>query len=143
MIGVGNAVIDAGIFAFLVGVMGFRSGIEPVAASVVGFLCGALHSYAWNSRVTFRMGRAADTPQVLGQFLSVAVGGAIIGALAFSAVRAVWPDSSTTLAASKLGAIGVGMMWNFLLMRGWVFSKRRLLVPHERELVGSGPSDPA
>lgn len=142
MIGVGNAVIDTGVFALLVGVFDLRHGIEPLLASVAGFVCGALHSYAWNSRVTFKMGNAADRPHVVGQFISVAIGGAIIGTIAFSAVRAVWPDDGTVLAASKLGAIAAGMTWNFLLMRGWVFSKRRLVVAPERELVG-GPPDRA
>jgi putative flippase GtrA len=127
IVGMGNAAVDASVFTFLVAVFGWRTGMEPVAASVIGFLAGATHSYAWNSRVTFRFGRAAGSPVLMGQFLSVAIGGAIVSALAFSAVRAVWPDDATTLAASKLGAIGIALIWNFSLMRGWVFSHRRLV----------------
>jgi putative flippase GtrA len=143
IVGLGNATVDAAVFTLLVAGLGWQDGIAPVAASVIGFLCGALHSYAWNSRVTFRFGRAADSPALLGQFLSVAIGGAIVSALAFSAVRAMWPDDDTTLAASKLGAIGVGLIWNFSLMRGWVFSHRRLLLAGDRELASSHPTDPA
>ncbi|HRC63267.1 MAG TPA: GtrA family protein [Dehalococcoidia bacterium] len=125
LIGVGNAAVDAAVFTFLVAVLDWRHGIAPLAASVVGFCFGAAHSYVWNSRVTFRFGRSADNATVVGQFLSVAVGGAIVSAIAFSVVRALWPDAHTTLAASKLGAIAVGMVWNFSLLRGWVFSHRR------------------
>jgi len=65
-------------------------------------------------------------------------------ALAFSAVRAVWPDDDTTLLASKLGAIGVTMFWNFSLMRGWVFSQRRLApAPVTDSSVAGTPYDPA
>lgn len=143
LVGLGNAAVDAAVFTLLVAGFGWQAGFAPLAASVVGFLAGALHSYAWNSRVTFRFGRAADSPALMGQFLSVAVGGAIVSALAFSAVRAVWPDDGTILAASKLGAIGIAMIWNFSLMRGWVFSRRRLLRAGDRELARSGPTDPA
>ncbi len=141
IVGLGNAAVDAGVFTLLVAAFGWESGIEPLAASVLGFLAGALHSYVWNSRVTFRVGRAADSPAVWGQFLSVAVGGAVISAVAFSAVRAVWPDEATTLAASKLGAIGIAMIWNFGLMRGWVFSNRRLLHTADPGRLGNHPSD--
>jgi hypothetical protein len=58
-------------------------------------------------------------------------------------VRAVWPDPATTLAASKLGAIGIGTIWNFSLMRGWVFSNRRLLLASDAELLRRGSSDSA
>ncbi|MEZ4554098.1 MAG: GtrA family protein [Dehalococcoidia bacterium] len=125
LVGVGNATVDGLIFTFFVTVLDWRSGIEPLAASVIGFFGGATHSYIWNSRVTFRFGNAGDSPALLGQFFSVAVGGAIVSAIAFSIVRALWPDASTTLAASKLGAIAIGMIWNFTLLRGWVFSHRR------------------
>jgi len=142
LVGLGNATLDAAVFAVLVTALDWRSGIEPLVASVIGFLAGALHSFAWNSRVTFRFGRAADSPAVVGQFLSVAIGGAIISAIAFSAVRAVWPDEGTTLAASKLGAIGIGTVWNFSLMRGWVFSTRRLALYSDPELIAGRSSDP-
>ena len=126
MVGVGNALVDASMFTLLVAGFDWRDGFAPVAASVIGFLFGGLHSYLWNSRVTFLMGRDAHSLARVGQFVSVVTGGAIVSAVAFSAVRAVWPDGDTTLAASKLGAIGIAMIWNFSLMRGWVFSQRRL-----------------
>jgi putative flippase GtrA len=143
LVGVGNAAVDASVFTLLVAGLGWRHGLEPLAASLLGFVCGSLHSYAWNSRVTFRSGRVTDSAAVMGQFFSVAAGGALVSALAFSAVRAVWPDEATTLAAAKLGAIGIGMIWNFSLMRGWVFSHRRLALAAERELARGHPTDPA
>lgn len=125
LIGVGNATVDGLIFTFFVTVLDWRTGIEPLAASVIGFVGGATHSYAWNSRVTFGAGRDRDSATQVGQFFSVAAGGAAVSAVAFSIVRSLWPDPSTVLAASKLGAIAVGMVWNFSLLRGWVFSQRR------------------
>lgn len=125
LVGIGNATVDGLIFTFFVTVLGWRTGIEPLAASLIGFVGGAAHSYAWNSRVTFRFGRSGDSAALMGQFLSVAAGGAVVSAIAFSLVRALWPYDVATLAASKLGAIGVGMVWNFSLLRGWVFSQRR------------------
>lgn len=144
MVGVGNVVVDASVFTLLVAGFDWRDGFQPVAAQVISFLVASLHSYLWNSRVTFRYGHAANSPALMVQFLSVISGGAIISALAFSAVRAVWPDDDTTLLASKLGAIGVTMFWNFSLMRGWVFSQRRLApAPATDPTVAGTPSDPA
>ncbi len=124
MVGAGNVIVDASIFILLVAGFGWDEGFSPVAATVIGFLVASVHSYLWSSRVAFRYERAANSPALAMQFLSVVSGGAVISALAFSAVRAVWPDGDTTLVASKLGAIGVTMLWNFSLMRGWVFSQR-------------------
>jgi putative flippase GtrA len=134
-VGLGNVAVDATVFTLLVAAFEWRSGIEPLAASVVGFLFGATHSFFWNSRVTFSVGRSADSPARVGQFLSVAAGGALLSAIAFSAVRAAWPEPATTLAASKLGAIAIGTVWNFSLMRGWVFSPRRRLLTAEADLL--------
>jgi putative flippase GtrA len=130
-VGVGNATVDVSIFTVLVTVFGLRDGIEPVIASVVGFIGGASHSYFWNSRVTFRGARGHGSPRVFAQFFSVAAGGALVSALGFSAVRAVWPDESTTLAVSKLGAIGAALIWDFSLMRAWVFPHRGVSQPPE------------
>lgn len=141
LVGLGNATVDGLVFAFLVTALDWRHGIAPVGANVVGFLAGATHSYAWNSRVTFRSGHAEDSAAVLGQFFSVAVGGAIVSAIAFSIVRAFWPDGATTLAASKLGAIAVGMVWNFSLLRGWVFSNRRQQRREARRDLGGRSPD--
>src|SRR5690606_10346713 len=126
VVGAANTALDAGVFALLVGLFGWREGFEPVAASVLGFLAGSLHSYLWNSRVTsgHRGPGPADSPRLVGRFLAVAIGGAIVSALAFSAVREVWPFDRFVLTASKLAAMAVALAWNFSLMRFWVFASR-------------------
>ncbi len=123
-VGAGNTAIDATVFTLLVLLLDWRSGAAAVLASTVGFLAGAAHSYAWNSRFTFGRAHAGDSVASLGRFLAAVGAGAAIAAAAFALVAAGWPHEASRLALAKVAATAVAMGWNFSLMRHWVFRRR-------------------
>ena len=124
LVGIGNAAIDALTFTLLVLLAGWDHGGWAVAASIAGFSVGAVHSYAWNSRVTFS-GRRRPSIRV-GRFLLIIAIGATISAIVFSLVWGIWWTGTARLVASKAGAMGATALWNFTLLRGWVFTRDRL-----------------
>lgn len=121
-VGIGNVLVDAGVFALVVLALGWRT--EPLAtvASVLGFVAGAAHSYFWNSSVTFGRGGRTRRREDLGRFALSAVFGAALSALLFSGVMSVMSTGATRLAVAKLVATAGSMVVNFLVMRHWVFS---------------------
>ena len=124
-VGAGNTAIDATVFTLLVMLLDWRSGALAVLASSVGFLAGAAHSYAWNSRFTFGRTHVGDSLVSVSRFLVAVASGAVIAAAAFWLVAAGWPHEASRLAVAKLAATAVAMGWNFSLMRHWVFRRRR------------------
>lgn len=70
-IGVMNSLIDAGIFAVLVSVV----GIAPLPAHVVGFLAGASNSFVMNGTITFgrSIGEIANLRLILQFALTILV----------------------------------------------------------------------
>lgn len=124
LVGMGNAAIDALTFTLLVLLAGWDQGGWAVAASIAGFSAGAVHSYAWNSRVTFS-GRGRPSIR-FGRFLLIIAIGATISAMAFSLIWGLWWTASARLVASKGGAMAATALWNFTLLRGWVFPRDRL-----------------
>ena len=127
LVGIGNTVVDAVLFAALALLLGWDEGVRAVLASTAGFLTGAVHSYVWNSRVTFSVRHENDSLASVGSFLAVAAVGAALAALVFTAAIAAWPSEATRLAVAKLVAIAATTAWNFALMRHWVFSGGTLL----------------
>lgn len=123
-IGVGNATVSALVFTLLVILAGWSEQPLATAASVVGFLAGSANSYAWNSRITFGFRGRRDSVGSLGKFLVVVATGAAISAAVFTAARGSWPFESTALGAGELAAIAAAALWNFALMRQWVFAYR-------------------
>jgi len=115
--------VDATVYALLVGLLGWTGNLEATAASVIGFLTAATHSFFWNSRVTFR-GRHGGTAQssMARRFLMVALGGALLAAIASMIALVVWPFG-LRLVVAKLAAMGAAVIWNFSLSRAWVFRR--------------------
>lgn len=123
LVGVGNALVDATVYALLVTLLGWTGTLEATAASVVGFLAGAAHSFFWNARVTFRGRRGTErTSTLAGRFFTVAVCGAAVAAVTSFAVLAWWPFA-LRLAAAKAFAIAAALAWNFSMSRAWVFRR--------------------
>ncbi|RLT27900.1 MAG: DUF2029 domain-containing protein [Chloroflexi bacterium] len=122
LVGIGNALVDAAVFMVLVRSLTLSDGLPATVASTIGFGTGALHSYLWNSRVTFRTG--AHQRGALTRFVVVTLLAAAASALAFAIVHAYWPASDTQLVAAKGAAMVVGAIANFALMRSWAFAPR-------------------
>ena len=132
LVGVGNALVDAAMFTVLVRALGLSGGLPMMAASTIGFGAGALHSYLWNSRVTFR-GEARRG--ALARFVVVTMLAAAASALAFATVHTYWPTHDTQLVAAKVTAMIAGAVANFALMRGWAFAPRAASKPTDSRRV--------
>jgi putative flippase GtrA len=121
-VGVGNFVIGAGAFALLVATFGWHEQPFASLASALGFLLGSVHSYAWNSRLTFRREGRRDSVPLFGKFLSVTGVSIAVAAAAFALAEAVWPHARTRLAGAEGVAVLAAGLWNFSLIRQWVFA---------------------
>lgn len=91
-------------------------GVDPVAASVAGFLTGAVVNYGLNRRLVFRSDRAHRSAGP--RFFTVAASGFTLNALFM------------TLLVDHLGVYylfaqilvnGVLVVWHFLLNKFWTF----------------------
>ena len=89
---------------------------DPVAASAIGFLVGALVNYVFNHRVTFRSGK--PHARALPQFaVVVALSLALNTALMALFVRVLgWHYG-----LSQVLVTGLLLVWNFALNRLWTF----------------------
>ena len=107
-------------------------------ASLVGFSAGAVHSFAWNSTVTFT--RRRSMAGTIERFAVATLFGALCSALLVAMIVRVAPDGRASLVLAKVVATLGGMIVNFSLLRSWVFpstddaasSERRLLAPFLR-----------
>lgn len=124
IVGVGNTAVDAFVFALIVFLAGWDSGVLAVVASTTGFVAGAVHSYLWNSRFTFGRTHPGDSLRVVGGFASVMLGGLALSVAAFAAVIYLLPASAVELLLAKAVSMGVALGWNFTLMRRAVFAAR-------------------
>lgn len=95
-----------------------KLGVPPVAASAVGFVCGAVFSYFFNHRITFAssMGHAVALPR----FFAVGVVGLGINC-ALVALLSGPLDLHWMIA--QLFASAVVLCWNFAANRSWTFTQ--------------------
>lgn len=118
-VGIANTAVDAIVFGLLVRYLDWSTGAQATAASAVGFTAGSVHSYVWNSRITFGLGGRPDTTRTAAQFAAVTVGGLALTSAAFAAVESVGTPYGLIMA--KTAAVAAGVTWNFWLLRRWVF----------------------
>lgn len=92
-------------------------GVNPVVASLVGFMGGIVVNYALNYRFTFR----SDKPHqaVAPRFLVVVLVGMVLnGALMYVGIH--WLEVHYALA--QLFAVAVVLLWSFAANRWWAFA---------------------
>lgn len=118
-IGLGNVVVDAAVFAGLVAVFDWRTSSWAGLASFFGFVAGSVHSYAWNSTVTFR--RRRSVALTLQRFALASAVGGLLSAAMVALVLAVLPDGNAGIVLAKVVATIGGLFVNFTLLRKWVF----------------------
>ena len=111
--------MDAAVFALTVLLTGWRTQPMATAASLVGFAAGAVHSYLWNSRVTFRRGGSGRLG--VARFAAATAFGAAISALLFTVAMGIGLPGDLRLAFAKIVATAGSMGVNFLVLRHWVF----------------------
>lgn len=121
-VGFGNTAVDAIVFAAIVGTTGWRTGVPVVAAAGAGFVAAAIHSYFWNSRVTFAVSHPGDSAGVMAKFMAVASVGLIVSVTTFAVAAFLVPSNATGLAVAKGASIAMTLGWNFLMMRRVVFA---------------------
>jgi putative flippase GtrA len=115
LVGVVGTISHYSVMALLIEVV----DVDPVPATVVGFLASAIVSYFLNYRITFVS--TADHAQALPRFIAVGTVGlgmnaALVGVL--TGIAAVhW------LIAQMIATLTV-LCWNFVANRVWTFSRK-------------------
>jgi len=110
-----GAIGTAAHFATLVALVQFASA-DPIGASTIGAIAGAVINYALNYRFTFASRRAHRV--ALPRFAAIAIAGVVMNTLVLSAVLAfVRPH----YLAAQVVATGAVLVAGFIANRKWTF----------------------
>jgi putative flippase GtrA len=110
-----GAIGTAAHFATLVALVQFASA-DPIGASTIGAIAGAVINYALNYRFTFASRRAHRI--ALPRFAAIAIAGVVMNTLVLSAVLAfVRPH----YLAAQVVATGAVLVAGFIANRKWTF----------------------
>ncbi|MEQ8393927.1 GtrA family protein [Thalassobaculum sp.] len=91
-------------------------GVDPVMASVIGFLAGALVNYVLNRQLVFRSDRAHRSAGP--KFLAVAASGLVLN----GALMALLVDHlGVFYLAAQVMVTGGLVFWHFVLNKFWTF----------------------
>lgn len=94
-----------------------RLGVEPVRASLAGFVLGGFVSYALNRRLTY----ASDRPHAEATWRFVLVSGVAFG-LTWMLMAGLTRRLGLPYLPSQVGTTGTVLVWNFLANRHWTFA---------------------
>ena len=132
LVGCANATIDTGVYLLMT-----AAGLELFVANLISTTCGLLFSFFANRSFTFRA-RSADRRSAAIQFLLffivVGFGLWVIQPLVILGVTALmttmswlpgWLPAWLLRAVPKLVAIGVALVWNYLMFHWVVFRSAR------------------
>lgn len=112
--------LNLALFGAMVSTFGWRSGIAATSASTTAYVVTSVLAYVLNSRLAFR-GHVGDSKGTMTRFAVTFASSAGVSALVFSIVHAVAGDSSRALATAQGTSIATVIIWNFTLLRLWVF----------------------
>lgn len=120
LVGVGNTLIDWAVYFILTGLL----SVETFVAQPLGYIAGAVNSYAINRKLTFKSEKRFFSAQLI-KFAAVIALTATASALLMGLVTEGWGVSGTPLLdiAAKIGVTAFTMLFNFALNRLWVFRK--------------------
>lgn len=113
------------LFAGMVSAFGWRNGLAATAASTTAYVVTSVLAYVLNSRIAFRGHHAGDSAGTITRFATTFASSAGVSALVFSGVHAVAGKSSMALAVAQGASIATVIVWNFTLLRRWVFAPAR------------------
>lgn len=131
MIGFMNFFIDIAVLNVEMALSGKTTGLYYTGFKAFSFLCAVTFSYFFNKHWAFRDKKKTEQGKQFSQFLSVSIVGMIINVATASLVVTYIGPAVTFIAISSklwgnLGAVGgsaVGLVWNFLGYKFWVFKK--------------------
>ncbi len=141
VIGVGNVLVDLGVLSLLTIVFSSQLKIEASTALIgivtfyslfkaISFIIANINSYFWNKHWTFDQGKKKQTKSEFVQFFAVSLVGFLINVFVASVVFKIILGSLTSLNSGQLGLLGaaagsiVGLAWNFIGYKLWVFKAR-------------------
>jgi putative flippase GtrA len=106
--------VDLGFFTAAV-----RLGLDPIAATPLGALCGAITNFTINRQVTFRAGGGRVSRQAVRYLLvsAASLGLNTLGEALFYGVLHLH-----YLLARIISGAAVGLLWNYPLHRWFVFA---------------------
>jgi len=113
------------LFAAMVSALDWRSGFAATLASTTAYIVTSALAYVLNSRIAFREHHAGDSAETVTRFVATFASSAGVSALVFSGVHALAGDSSRALALAQGTSIATVIVWNFTLLRLWVFAPAR------------------
>lgn len=123
-IGAGTTTFDAAFFALLVTMFDWREGVMPTVASTGSYMTAAAIAYVLNSRIAFREQHRGDSAGTLIRFALTFASSALLAAGVFALAHAILGGTTVALMAAKGIAIATIIIWNFTLLRLWVFRDR-------------------
>lgn len=132
VIGAFTTSLNLVLFAGMVSAFGWRHGARATGASTAAYVLTSLLAYVLNSRIAFRDRHTGDSPATVARFAATFGSSAGASALVFTGVHAVAGDSSPALAVAQVAAIGTVIVWNFTLLRVWVFTHAAEGAAHAR-----------
>lgn len=110
------------LFAAMVAAFGWRSGLPATAASTAAYVATSVLAYVLNSRFAFQGQHSGDSAGTVTRFAVTFASSAAVSALVFSGVNALAGESSIALALAQAASIATVIVWNFTLLRLWVFA---------------------
>ncbi len=141
LIGMLNTLVDIGTLAFItfilrsyfnmqsetsiVGVITFYSVYKAIS-----FVIANINSFFWNKYWTFEQGNGKKSPTEFVQFFGVSIVGFLVNVFVASFVFKFVLGSLAGLSPDQVGLIGaaagsiVGLTWNFIGYKLWVFKSR-------------------
>lgn len=128
LVGVGNTVIDAGIFSLLIFLSGITNGFYISAFRTFSVFIAIVNSYLWNKYWSFQKNESEEVPKEFTHFVAISLVGMIInvGITSFL-VNILGPQAglSPTAWATLAGIIPVPvvLVWNFVGYKLFVFKK--------------------
>ncbi|PIX90720.1 MAG: hypothetical protein COZ28_02195 [Candidatus Moranbacteria bacterium CG_4_10_14_3_um_filter_44_15] len=131
LIGFMNFFIDIAVLNLEMFLSGKSSGVYYTFFKAVSFLCAVIFSYFFNKYWAFQDRKKTEQAKQFSQFLFVSIIGMIINVITASTiVNYIAPQIKFITLSGKLwgnlGAVGgsaIGLIWNFIGYKFWVFKK--------------------
>lgn len=114
--------LNFALFATMVATVGWRSGLPATAASTGAYVATSVLAYVLNSRFAFQAQHTGDSADTVTRFAATFTSSAVVSALVFSGMNALAGESSIALAFAQGASIATVIVWNFTLLRLWVFA---------------------
>lgn len=130
LVGIVNTVLDLGIYVYLIDATRFFAD-HLIIAKMFSFLCGTVSSFLLNRYWTFKKKTQLGLTEIVRFYLTVA-GGLGLDLLSLSILLSVFHMNNVIAA---IIATLIAFIWNFMLMKLWVYSELTSLAPTQFTLI--------